>query len=392
MAKEYVEFKEVVELFTYTTAYDMKNESDIPKVNIIFPESAFKLFRYIQNHPFTKDGYLVPDISDKDIENLKPEKQNIEGIPTIIVKNTILFFELLTDLTNAWLDQKEKYYGYGNGRALFIKSIKRLWLRMSPSDFTNVEEFLKRQLNFLNLATFDEYIKTSIVVGEYEGFKIEACKECNDSWCETNDKMKFRLYDDTNNYHELPSIYFATSTCDAKTICYIYAIQNGYDKKVNKKISRSLYKLNSGVESPSVHPSQVLALKTFIEMLLSIGITEIKVPLLQVLSYPYHELLSRQAITSFPKNWSEEKVRELYSNPDRNEYRIREYEWDKTWYSHVVDRMDAIETAKTEQLYNIFYRVAEQFDLIEILNDPFVEDEYLNIRIKSIKKLNIVKR
>lgn len=388
MAKEYVEFKEVVELFTYTTAHDMKNESDIPKVNIIFPKSTFKLFRYVQENPFTKDGYLIPNISDEDIENLKPENQNMEGIPTIIVKNPVLFFELLTDITNAWLDQKEKYYGYGSGRALFIKNIKRLWLRMSPSDFTNVEEFLRLQLNFLTSTTFDEYIKTDKGVGEYEEYKIESSKECNDSWCETNDKMKFSLYDDAKNYHELPSIYFATETENDKTTCYIYAIQNGYDKKVNKKISRSLYKLNRGVENPNVHPSQVLALKTFIEMLSSIGITEIKIPLLQVLSHPYHELLSRQAITSFPKKWPEEKVCELYSNPDRNEYRTKEYEWDKTWYNHVVDRADAIEKAKTENLYNIFYRVAEQFDLIEIRNDSFIEDEYLNIRIKNVKKLS----
>ncbi len=388
MAKEYMEFKEVVELFAYSTAYDMKNESDIPKVNIIFPSSTFKLFKYVQENPFTKDGYLIPNISDKDIDNLKPENQCVDGIPTIYVKNPILFFELLTDITNTWLDQKEKYYSYKSGRALFIKNIRRLWLRMTPRDFTNVEEFLQLQLNFLQSDIFDEYIPSGVVVGEYEGYKIKARKCCNDSWCETNDKMTFNLYDDTRCFHSLPSIYFATEQKANKTICYIYAIQNSYDKKINKKISRSLYKLNSGIENPNVHPSQVLALKTFIEMLSSIGITEIKVPLLQVLSYPYHELLSKKAFVSFPKNWPAEKVREIYENPSKNEYRIREYEWDKTWYNHVVGREDDIEFAKTVGLYNIFYRVAEQFDLIEISNDPFIEDEYLNIRIKNVKKLS----
>lgn len=397
MAKEYVEFKEVVELFAYSVASELKSEREIPKVNIIFPESAFKIFEYVKNHPFTKEGYIVPDIRDSDIENLRPENQSDPSCPTIYVRNPVQFFELLTELINVWLDHKEDYFQSNSGRAVLIHEFKRLLLRMNVSDFVSIEEFLKQQIDFFKSKDFNEYIIRDNVlnksprVGTFENNKILAIKKDAASWCETSNKISFALFNEQemeDGVHTLPSVYYGIREENGEKVCYIYAIQNERERAENKKIARSLYKLNKGIENSNVHPSQVLSLKTFIDMLTSIGVKNIKVPCRQILSYRYHEILSREAKKSM-KKWTPEYLEELRESSSRRSKReLEEYEWDKVWASHVIDREDEIEMAKTEGLFNVFYRIAEQFESIDILNDPFIEDEYLNIRIKDVKKLS----
>lgn len=388
MEDKHIEFKEAIELFIISLAYKMQNENSIPKVNIIFPETAYTLFEYVKDNPFIKEGYYTSNIQEKDIENLKSQKYD-ENIPTITVKDPVKFFNLLTEISNYWIDQKDKNYWYSSARLFFNTCIIRLWLRMTPNDFNNVEAFLERQLNFFKSTTFDDYLNKDVLVGEFNGYQIKAKKDINNTYCETNERMKFTLYDSLNNSHTLPSVFFAIEEQEDKKICYIYAIQNEREKNVDKNIARSLYQLNAGIESPNVHPSQVLALKTFIEMLKSIGVTEIKVPAVQVLSHSYHSLQSEKAKSEFPKKYTQEHLNEMFSNPTFYEYELEEYELDKIWYNHIVDREDDIEKAKTEGLFNIFYRVAEQFENIEILNEPFIQDEYLNLKIKNIPQKTI---
>lgn len=397
MAKEYIDYKEAIELFVYSLPAELKSESKTPKINIIFPECAFKLFEYVRDNPFTKDGYIVPDITDEEIEKLKPYNQQDETVPSIYVKDPVRFFELLAELINTLIDYKAKYYRENSGRAILIHEFKNLLIRMNVSDFTNVEHFLAQQIDFLKDNTWDDYIIDGEFIsschreGTFENYQILSCKEYNASYCETSEKISFALYDEEHpneNIQTIPSILYGIREEDGKKVCYIYAIQNPNDSVNNKKIARKLYKLNKGVENPNVHPSQVLALKTFIEMLTKIGITDIKVPCLQVLNYRYHQILSRNAKKTMEK-WTPKVLEDLRKNETSyNKRKLSEYKWDKEWASRVIDREDDIEFAKTEGLYNIFSRVAEQFDLIEFLSDPFIEDEYINIRIKSVKKLS----
>lgn len=364
--KEVLDFKEAVTLFLDRTMSDFKNEEEIPAMNVKFPISAFKLFEYIQEHPFEKEGWYVPPIYPEDIKRAKIENQSNPNIPSIIVNNPVRFFEYLTNITNLWIEQKNKYWGGTSTRATFIRDIKRLFLRMSPNDLTNIEEFLELQESFLKATTFDEYIKKNIEIGEFQGYKLFASKEENATWCETNDKMTFYLKGENEDFHTLPSIYFATTEENGKTICYIYAIQNERFRKTDKRIQRKLYKLNANIENPSVNPGSVLVLKTFIEMLREKGITDIRVPKKQVLSYRYHEILSEKTKKDFEKNYSEEQLEYINNlNSYERAKKLEEYEWQKVWYSHVVDKQDFIEYAKTEGLFNIFRRVLEQFSILE---------------------------
>lgn len=364
--KEILDFKETVTLFLDRTMSDFKNESEVPAINVLFPESAFKLFDYIKEHPFTKKDWYIPPIYPEDITRALPQNNTNPSLPTMVVQHPVRFFELLTDITNSWIYQKDKYWGGASPRATFIRDIKRLFLRMSPSDLANIENFLELQLSFLKSTTFDEYIKKNVEIGEYAGYKLFTSKEENATWCETNDKMTFYLKGENDEFHTLPSIYFAIAEEDGKIICYIYAIQNERQRNTSKKIQRKLYKLNAGIENPNVNPGSVLVLKTFIDMLKEKGITDIRVPSLQVLSYRYHELLSEKTKKEFAENYSPERLEYINNLLSYERDRmLEEYEWQKVWYSHVVDKQDFIHRAKTEGLFNIFYRVANQFGTLE---------------------------
>ncbi|MBE6145803.1 MAG: hypothetical protein E7171_04200 [Firmicutes bacterium] len=384
---ETLDFKEAVTLFLDRTMSDLKNESEIPALNIVFPDSAFKLFEYIKEHPFEKDGSYVPPLYDRDIEKAKIENNSKPELPNIIIHNPVKFFELLTDIINSWHDKKNKHWGSYGHRALFIQNIKRLFLRMSPNDMLNIESFLQRELSFIQDKTFDEYIGKNTIIGEYEGYQLKTSLEEAPSWCETTNKMTFFLTNDNNEFHTLPSIYFGITEEYGEQVCYIYAIQNERHRAENKRIQRTLYKLNKGIENPDVNPASILVLQTFINMLKEKGITNIKVPCLQALSYRYHEILSDTTKRDFEKNYSPDQLEYINNlNSYDRERKLEEYEWQKLWYSHVVDKQDFISYTKTEGLFKIFRRVQDQFSSIELLNTPFIEDENLNIRISNEPK------
>ena len=227
MAKEILDFQEAVTLFLSRTMIDLKDESEVPAINVVFPESAFKLFTYIQQHPFEKEGYYVPPLYDRDIEKAKLENNSNPTLPTVVINNPVRFFELLTELTNSWIEHKCKFWGSQAPRALFIQSIKRIFLRMSPNDLLNIESFLEKEVSFLKDTTFSEYIKNNAEIGTYEGYKLYTSLEEAQSWCETSSKMTFFLKKDDKEYHTLPSIYFGITVEDGEQVCYIYALQNG---------------------------------------------------------------------------------------------------------------------------------------------------------------------
>lgn len=384
MSKETLDFKEAVSLFLERTMTDLKNGSEIPPLNIVFPESAFKLFEYIKNHPYEKEGVYIPSLYDSDIEKAKIENNSDPNLPTIKIHNPVKFFELLTSITNAWQAQKNKFWGSYHPRALFIQNIKRLFLRMSPSDINHIEDFLEKQLSFLQDSTFDEYAKENVHYTDYEGYRLHTSLEEAASWCEAPYKMTFYLKGTNSEYHTLPSIYFGITEENGEKVCYIYAIQNERHRATNKHIQRKLYKLNSGVENPDVNPASILSLNTFINLLKEKGISNIKVPGLQVLSYKYHEMLSEKTKQDFAKEYSKENLEYINNlNSYDKERKLEEYEWQKIWYAHVVDKQDFISEAKTEGLFRIFRRVSEQFDSIRILTTPFVEDENLIAVINS---------
>lgn len=374
-----VTFEETVELFVNNTIYEIISEFEVPRINIVFKKEAYNLFYRLMESPFKEEGYWTPNIEQKDIRKLKEFSNG--DYPTIYVNDHVIFFEYLTEITNNLIILYEKYGEQKSARALLIQIMRRIWLRMGVNDFNDVEKFLYRELQFIKNDLFDDYrLETEIT--HFYNYDVKCQSIMNRTWDESNRSIKFKIYNEYG-YHSLPHIMYDI----VDYTCYIYAVQNDYNKKRIPKIERLLYKLNKGVENPNVHPSQVYSMKLFIEMLKEKGINNIKIPVLQVLSYRYHELLSTNEKEKFSKKWDKDTLGELSNlSGNRLEYKKKEYETDKKWYSHVVDKEDTISKLKTENLINLVYRVVEEDDSLKLLNDIDIDDT-LNIKINNkIKK------
>ena len=62
-----VTIKETIELFINTIIYDIINEVEIPRINFIFNDEAYKLFYEVMKNPFSLNNSWTPDIKEEDI-------------------------------------------------------------------------------------------------------------------------------------------------------------------------------------------------------------------------------------------------------------------------------------------------------------------------------------
>ena len=382
MRENKVEFKEIIEIFINRTLSDLNSETEVPKINIVFKDEAFDLFYYVMNNPFQTGESWIPNIKEKDIQALK--KQYDKNCPTIYVKDHMKFFHYLTEIVNNQAKLYTRYKDYRDARALSIKLMKIIWLRMGVNDFNNVEEFLERQLEFLKNDIFNNY-KNELTIENFYGYNVTVQANINNLYDETPLGLNFKIYDqDNNSYHSLPHIFYGIEN----DTCYIYAVQNDRERTRIPKIERLLYKLNKGIENPNVHPSMVLSIMLFINILKENGITKIKVPTLQVLSYKYHELLSNNEKNEFHKKWDKSTLNSLkYFSKSEQEDMIKDYEIEKSWYDRIVDKEDIISKIKTENLINLIYRMIENDDSLTLVSDIDIDDSLIvKINNKTCKK------
>lgn len=231
-----VTLKETIELFVISTYREIKTESEIPSFNIIFPKDAFKLFEFVMENPFQKEGYLTPNIRPEYIEDMKPENNQDKNLPTMNIKNASLFFKYLTDITNNLVELYRKYGEPKDARALHIQAMRRIWLRMGNKDFNTVEEYLDLQLQFIKNEKLDEF-KNGIVIDHILNYDVILETRINRTWDETPRNISFKIVDkDQNVIYELPYIHYALSEDNT---CYIYAIQNEFTPIKTKKLGEN---------------------------------------------------------------------------------------------------------------------------------------------------------
>ena len=364
---EQIQFREIVELFLCVSIYELKSESEVPNINLQFGPDGYALFKSLKEKPFVKEGYWTPDATEENI-NFVLEHSNDEDCLTVHVHDSFKFFELLMKITNSLLRLYNYYEISGHPRNMAMNVMRRIWLRMGPTDVENVEQFLQKQLEFANNMTLDS--RKEKFITEY--FDYDVCMKTilNRTFDETTRSMIFTI-DDSEEEYELPNILY---DIDDSNTCYIYGVQNKAEKK-SKKIERKLYKLNKGIENPNVHPAKVYALILFIEQLKEKGITKVVVPGLQVLSYRYHEILSEQVAKDL---WL--ITERLVDCPSSNIIRER-YNSTKEWYDKLHDKQDFISFLKTEELYNLVYRLASQDPTIEITNEVGIQGDSINLKI-----------
>lgn len=334
-----MKYDDVVEFFLYIYLEDIKKENEVPNINFQFKDEATCLFKEIMKRPASL-------IKQKDLDNLINSKN--EKCINIKIHNHELFFKLLTEIINETIRQSIE----GNKDISIITLLRRIWLRMGIYDVENIELFLKKQLEFLTDKTFN--IDELTLIDKYDDCDIYMKTSTNETWDETPRSMNFIIYNKDGKY-VLPRILYGI---DSEGACYIYGVQSNNDIK-NKKIEKKLYRLNDGIDNPNIHPSKVLSMLLFINQLENKGIRKIIVPSIQVLSYRYHELLSKEA----------------------SKYK----DTDHSFYERFYNKQDLISHLKTEDLINLMYRITEHKRELEIINDIDIQGDCLIIKNNGIK-------
>ena len=360
---------EVIKLFVMS--YDkILSSSKLAPIKFIFNKDAFILFKDVLKYQDTSK-YLYKNISIYEIARIKNNNIIKENEIYIKVADADLFFTKLQIIINLYIRYQDDAVNKSNIKD-FITNY--LWLKMTPYDFLDIYSFLDLQISFLLNSNFFDYDPFSggKKVDTFENYDVYVMTDKNYMMWETYKRVYFKICDKNSiNSYELPSIHYGIAN---NHTCYIYAIQNMAIFKQDKKISRKLYKYSNDF----IHPSFIISLKLMFDLLINSGITDIKIPLLEILNYSYHEFLSNKIKKDFYQGWTEDYLK------DSSEEELKEYDVDLNIYNKYVDRVDEISKSKVDTLANIVLNVTSMYDNLDI----YVDDYMLNIKLKEkVKKM-----
>lgn len=336
------------------------------------------------------------DRTIKLIKELKKEfvKGHSENAIFIEVPEGKEFFKLLDELMTIFDDSSE----LNNFNAIAL--LRSIWLRMGPSDINDVNTFLKKQIAFIK----NDYLIPSyeIDLEQIDNLSISYLNHGNEAWFETNRHIKLfikrkvgeEIIDDwfgpenIYKYYTLPVIHCAFIKEDNEPTCYLYGIQflNKNEIKKDEEIDTIIHEEKKRLRNKYVSPDFIIALKIFIDLLKTKGITTIKVPLLQVFNYEFHKRLSDRYQKEM-SIYNNQEIKDLDSLNDSS-YKKEEYENIKNLYDKYAGKEDIISTNKTERLINTFYLVSEFYDSLDIITEPFVESDNLVCKIRYQKEKN----
>lgn len=321
---------------------------------------------------------------------LKEENKTIEAkkdddgrylIPTLVIKNKENFNKLLTEYLTLARTKYDltKYY-----EALEFSDIKNheqvinkliltiLWANATYDDFSDSEEFLRKQISFLKDNTFSEYNEPTIIgYSEMLGGYVEIENISEPILNETPNSLKISLVEpETNEKYTFPLVRYGIK--DDK--CYIYAVQKNkkfdVDNNFKKKVNRRLFKIGENFDTKNdtyenykegnlkdVSASFVVASNIVLGLLSSKGINDIVVPSILI------ERWNAKEKNIVLRSKKEEKPKE-YIETNKDEH-------------------NGIQSNLTEKLLRTFLRIVSHNNTFEVIAYPFDIDSSLHIRTCS---------
>lgn len=321
---------------------------------------------------------------------LKEENKTIEAkkdddgrylIPTLVIKNKESFNKLLTEYLTLARTKYDltKYY-----EALEFSDIKNheqvinklilttLWANATYDDFSDSEEFLRKQISFLKDNTFSEYNEPTIIgYSEMLGGYVEIENISEPILNETPNSLKISLVEpETNEKYTFPLVRYGIK--DGK--CYIYAVQKNkkfdIDNNFKKKVNRKLFKIGENFDTKNdtyenykegnlkdVSASFVVASNIALGLLSSKGINDIVVPSILI------ERWNAKEKNIVLRSKKEEKPKE-YIETNKDEH-------------------NGIQSNLTEKLLRTFLRIVSHNNTFEVIAYPFDIDSSLHIRTCS---------
>lgn len=308
-------------------------------------------------------------------------KKNDDGrylIPRLVIKNKDNFNKLLTEylaLARKKYDlsiyQDELTFADVENYEQVINKIilTTLWANATYDDFSESEEFLRKQIAFLKDETFSEYEEPTIIgYSETLGGYVEVENIQETILNETPNSLKISVIEpETNERYTFPLVRYGIE--DNK--CYIYAVQKNkrYDEenKFKKKVNRRLFQIGENFDIKNdtyenygegnlkdVSASFVVASNIALGLLASKGITDIVVPSILI------ERWNAKETGIIVKSKREENSQE-YIDSNKEEH-------------------NKIQNNLTEKLLRTFLRIVSHNKTFNVTAYPFDIDSSLHIK------------
>lgn len=385
-------FENVTREFITNNLYKILFSEELPNFRFEFRED--EAIEFIEDilYNYTKEYNFYKEKSQKILQSIKKKSDGNTLSPVMIVEDYKKFFELLRQFYERDIELyflRTKMSGFT--RYEKDNCFEQIWLRATPDDFNNPEEFLRRQVEMINDKTFEKYDDETYLgpVNFLDNNVLCVENGIARTWDENSREIRFTIYDKKyykntelfyRPHYSLPKIRYGIYQKDGKKVCSIGSIQNINNEKndINKKVNREKYRVNSGVpeeDTYKVEPKNLLVLSLFINILHKHNITEIEVPSLYVLDYEYHQKRQKQHLLEFEKKWTESEMKQ---NP-------KQYKIESKYLEDNIGKEDLISELKTERLLLTFRRLLNHYTNAKINSYPGDSDSFMHLNIPVVQ-------
>lgn len=400
-------FENVSREFVLDSLEKLLSSDELPNFKFDFREK--EAIEFIENimkeyaNSFKDDKYKeeIQARHEKLLKKIKQKTNENDETPVMIINDYKNFFEYLRQSYERHIELYFQRRKDSTGFNRWEKNnfFEQIWLRATPNDFNNPEEFLKKQAEMIKDTTFEKYDE-EIYLGKLECLNNHIICIKNGiarTWDENFRQMEITIYDKEhyNNkelwnrpHYTLPVIRYGIYEKDNKKICSIGSIQdkNGRTEQnyLKKKIDRQKYKVNKYIpeeDTWKVEPKNVIALSIFINLLHREGITDIEVPSMYVLDHEYHRKRNKYLLKEFKQEWIRE---DLWERQKREKY-PEEYKEAYKSFLKTFRKQDLISEIKTERLLLTARRLLNHYSKANVTAYPEEVDNYMHMQIPIVK-------
>jgi len=369
----------IVKYFVNNAFYElMFDDNEIPNISFDFKEEEARNFInkiILENIEFkiSEKNQIFNAINNIDYNN-----------PVIEVNDYKLFFfavnKYIYTLYNTYINNCYK----DENKALFSfqLALKYIWLRMTPDDFKNPENFILKNIKMLEDDTFNDYYNTNGYIGDIDKeHSIYFKNRIASTFDEESKEIEFFVGSKYLDINYLPTVRYGIYTIGDKKICEIGSIQNKVpvdDTKLDivDDIRRRLNKGIPGYLKQNVEPKKLLSLLLFIKLLQENNVNEISVPSMYVLDYDFHEIWEQNRKDVFNSKWSDYLIK-LYPTEYMSE--LKEFE-------KKINKVEFICQNKSSDYTRLFERLTYHIPDIKVLEYPGELSNYMKL---SIPKYNV---
>ncbi len=347
---------------------------------------------------------LVITLFSKEIKLKNEQDEELSETPVMVVNDYKKFFEYLRQAYERHIELYFQRRKDSTGFNRWEKNnfFEQIWLRATPQDFNNPEEFLKKQAEMIKDTTFEKYDEETYL-GKLECLNNHVVCIKNGiarTWDENFRQMEITIYDKEhyNNkelcnrpHYTLPVIRYGIYEKEGKKICSIGSIQHKKDssdeENLEKKVDRQKYRINKDIpeeDKEKVEPKNIIALSIFINLLHKEGITNIEVPSMYVLDHEYHRKRNKYLLKEFKEEWTKVDYWDREGRPKKEKH-PEDYQKAYKNFMKMFRKEDLISEIKTERQLLTARRLLKHYPKANITAYPEEIDNYMHIQIPVVK-------